>query len=121
MGDGDVVVGVDGAAGAVDDAGGHGEGAGGGDAGAGEVNGGQGVEVGGDGCGLAVGEEQADGAGQVPRQDVDTVGLGFFGRCTQGARCELGLAEEDSWWWGPLVFLSISLLSFVFPSFPPRK
>ena len=93
---GHVVLGGDLASRGVDDAGGHGEGAGRLGAGARKVDLGERLEVGGDLGGVAVGEEQADGARQVGRQLLDAVGLGLLGRGAEGAGGELGLAEEEA-------------------------
>lgn len=59
------MLGGDFAACAVDDAGGDGDGASGGGSSARKVDVGEVVEVGGYGSGVAVGEKEADGAGEV--------------------------------------------------------
>lgn len=90
------MLGGDLAGGGVDDAGGDGEGPVGGDAGAGKVDLCQALKVLEDGLGGAVGEQQADGAGEVLGQVLDARGDGLGGGLAEGLAHELGLAEEEA-------------------------
>lgn len=96
VGDGHVVLGGDLATGRVQGTGGDGDGSGGDRAGARKVDLCQVDEVVLDFRGVAVGEDEADGAGQVLGELVEPVGLGVLGGGAEGAGGELGLAEEDA-------------------------
>lgn len=93
---GDVVLWRNGAARAVHYSWGDGEGPRSCAARAGEVDGRKVVEVLGDRGWVSICEEQAHGAGEVPGQAVDAIGLGVLGGCPEGACGEFCLAEEES-------------------------
>lgn len=90
------MLGGDLATGAEEGTRGDGDGARGDGAGAGEIDLCQVDEVVLDLLGVAVGEDQADGAGEVLGELVEPVGLGVLGGGAEGAGGELGLAEEDA-------------------------
>jgi len=93
----------------VDDPGGDGESAGCGGAGAGEIDLGEAVKVGLDAGRVAVCKDEPDGAGKVPRQLLDAVGLGFLRSGAKGARGEFGFAKEDAGEWNKLVLNSFAV------------
>lgn len=111
---GDVVLGGHLAARAHDLAGRDGDGARGVGAGARKVGEVERREVVEHGLGLAVGEQQADGARDVLVEAVDVVQDGLLGRLAQGAGHEGGLSEEDA-----VSGFSVSMIAHI--HFAPRR